>query len=233
MPQLPANQDVVVDRDIVIDLLGWTDGPLPKQEMELAAWELFCDSHPGGLWTDRGYSEERNKCRRQILRAYTRFLKMDRWTLSNMIERLEAGFGGLVFGDRGSSPTEQRELHAYAVSCIEELFARFMGDRKAARQAVAPAYDQMPWSVPCGQGIDDAWRQAYVASKFADVLTDLTCPGTPFSKLDVKDRAWLRGQTEQLVEDAVARFQSHPGDPGYRPQDEPEYDFEGRTEDEQ
>lgn len=82
------------------------------------------------------------------------------------------------------------------------------------------------WAIPSEQGIDDRWRQSFVKGKFADVLAELT--GTPLAKLDAEDRAWLKGQADQLVDDAVTYFEA-PMDDGsqYQPQDEPEYQAEG------
>lgn len=84
------------------------------------------------------------------------------------------------------------------------------------------------WSIPSGQGINESWRQAFAATQIANVLAELAA-GVPFTSLDVADRAWVRGQSEQLVSDAVDRFCSHPGDPEYRPEQEPEYDAEVRS----
>lgn len=134
---LPKGQDVIAPAD----LLGWTSGPLPNQQLEQAACELFADEHPMGLWSEPGYSDERNKARRQILRAYARFLKMSRWTLGNMVEQLEAGMGQMVFGDRGPSDGERKQLHDYAAACISDLFSIFMGDNRAAKAVDSPVAD--------------------------------------------------------------------------------------------
>lgn len=90
--------------------------------------------------------------------------------------------------------------------------------------------EEQSWSVPTGSGCSDQWRQAYVATEMAKVLAELAAR-VPFLSLSPADRSWLRAQTEQLVEDAVRRFQP-PADNGskYLPQNEPEYDLEGRTE---
>lgn len=88
------------------------------------------------------------------------------------------------------------------------------------------------WSIPSGHGIDERWRQAFVATNIAKVLAELDA-GVPFTSLDVSDRTWLREQAEQLVEDSGTRFRG-PVDKGenYLPELEPEHDFEGRTEQE-
>src|SRR5688572_6921949 len=97
--------------------------------------------------------------------------------------------------------------------------------------------DEQSWSIPSGQGVSEEWRQAYVASEMAKVLAELGAR-MPFLSLSHADRAWLRAQTEQIVEDAVVRFRP-PLDNGshYQPELEPEYeyesrDFDGRTESE-
>lgn len=87
------------------------------------------------------------------------------------------------------------------------------------------------WSIPDEQGVDARWRQAFVATRMAGVLAELAA-GVQMEKLDASDRGWLKGQAESLVEDAVVYFETPIGDSQYRPQDEPEYDFEGRTEEE-
>lgn len=89
------------------------------------------------------------------------------------------------------------------------------------------------WSIPSGQGIDERWRQAFVAGKFAEVLAELSA-GVPLKSLDATDRAWVREQADITVEAAVDRFTQPVKDDGsnYQPQDEPEYDFDGRTESE-
>lgn len=226
--QLNAQQDVVAV-EMGGDLSAWTEGPLPNQAMEQAACELFADSHPMGLWSEPGYKAERDQARKQIIRAYVRFLKANRWTLSNMVERLEDGFARVVCGDVDPSPTQRVTLRDYAAECLQGLFARFSGD---LNPMVLPDTNSHAWMIPQGPGISDVWRQSFVATKFAEVLAALTCPGVPFLTLDVKDRTWLRQQTDQLVEDAVVRFEAVPGDPEYRPEQEPEYDFDGRTENE-
>lgn len=193
--------------------------------IERVARSIFAYRWPQAAYTDPTFKEEVIDCR--LLAAQFHEILNPRWTLSSMVEQCEKGMGGVVFGDRGPSERERNMLRAYATDSIKGLFALFGGALMAAK--VAP---DVPWSIPAAQGIDQTWRQAFVATKFAEVLTALVCPAVPFLNLDVDDRTWLRGQTEQLVEDTVARFESHPGDPEYQPQDEPEYDFDGRSEDE-
>lgn len=81
------------------------------------------------------------------------------------------------------------------------------------------------WSIPSATGIDERWRQAFVKGKIAEVLAELVA-GVPIEKLDAEDRAWVKAQAEQLVDDAVERFDSPVKDNGsqYQPQDEPEHD---------
>jgi len=214
---MPANGQSV--------LSGWTDGPLPIQWLEQAACELFADAHPMGLWGEPNYSAERNACRRQVVRMYARFLTAERWTLSNMHDRLTAGFSGVLFGDRAPSVAERRRVEDFAEKCLADLFPAFSSSTNPIALPVA-------WSVPSGQGINDEWRNAFAATKFAEVLADLAVPGLPLREFDPKDRAWMREQAETLVDDTVARFTSHPGDVEYQPQEEPEYDFDGLTADE-
>lgn len=69
------------------------------------------------------------------------------------------------------------------------------------------------WIVPdVSPEVDDRWRQAFVASRVADVLAQL-CTDRRITALDVAERAWLRGQVEQLVEDALAMFTTVPPPP--------------------
>lgn len=219
MAALPNGQDIIADAPLV----GWTSGPLPILDMELAAVELFEDSHPRGLWSDQSMRAECDSARRQILRAYARFVKMNRWTLSTMHERLEDGFARVVCGDVNPTPAQRATLRAYAFTCLQGLFARFSGDKNPM---VLPDSESHTWMIPSGQGISEQWRQSYVATKFCEVLTALTCPGTEFKQLDVKDRTWLHQQTDQLVEDAIERFDTHPGDPEYKPEEEADYEVQ-------
>lgn len=117
----------------VIDQMWTGDGPLPMQAMEQAALELFADEHPINLWAEGSYRDERNQARRQIMRAYLRFVQMDRWTLSNMITKLEEGFSRIVFGDRSPSIAEAQQVRDYSEACLEDLFTLFMGDNAARR----------------------------------------------------------------------------------------------------
>ena len=57
--------------------------------------------------------------------------------------------------------------------------------------------------------IDDRWRQAFVERRVADVLAQL-CADQRFTALDAADRAWLRDQVDQLVADAMERFNAVP-----------------------
>ena len=87
------------------------------------------------------------------------------------------------------------------------------------------------WELPQlneAAGIDARWLQALVCVRFADLLAQLTT-GQRLKALSVEDRAWLRGQVEQLVEDAVQRFEVPAGDAEYRQEDEPEYARESVT----
>lgn len=88
------------------------------------------------------------------------------------------------------------------------------------------------WELPKegeATGIDGRWRASFLSLRIADLLAQLYTDQR-LRALCAQDRAWLKGQCEQLVEDAGTHFDSHPGDWQYQPQDEPEYDFDGRTE---
>jgi hypothetical protein len=119
---LPEGQDV-------IDVTGWSTGPLPDQALEQIALLLFKRQYPLSAWTDAHFSRERNDARRFALKLRAEFLKLDRWTLGNAAEHCAERMGQLVAGDRGLFPAEQKTLADYAQSCIEDLFGLFMGDR--------------------------------------------------------------------------------------------------------
>lgn len=97
---------------------------------------------------------------------------------------------------------------------FKEMFLRGM--------QIQPVY---LWSIPSGDGIDQRWRQHFVAGKIAEALSELAA-GVPIASLDADDRAWVKGQAEQLVEDAVARFDGPVKDDGsnYQPHQEREKD---------
>lgn len=196
--KLPAHQDIVTD------MLDWKGGPLPVAELEHIAFLLFGFRYPQRLFDDPLFSAERDDARRLALQLRVKFRQMDRWTLSNMQDQLEAGFTRIVCGDRGPSAAEGLTLRSYAFSCLHGLFARFSSDRTPM---VLPDSETHTWAIPQGHGISEQWQQAYVATKVAEVLTGLACPGTPFRGLDVEDRSWLRQHVEAMVTAVVARFQ--------------------------
>lgn len=113
------------------NLLGWTDGPLPNQELEHIAWMLFTYRYPEVDYDSSLFSAERNDCRRLAMQLRAKFIKMQRWTLGTMHERLEEGFARIVFGDRGPTAAEQKLLTDYAAACIADLFSIFTGDARA------------------------------------------------------------------------------------------------------
>lgn len=88
------------------------------------------------------------------------------------------------------------------------------------------------WAIPSEAGIDDRWRQAFVAGKIAEVLAELSA-GVPLKSLDALDRAWVREQADITVDAAIDRFQKPVTDDGshYEPhrEYEPDVDFDGRT----
>jgi hypothetical protein len=186
-----------------VDLLGWTHGPLPDQALEQIALKVFQRQYPVAAWADPLFSPERNDARRFTLALRVEFLRHDRWTLDTMVDRLQEGFGRIVFGDRGASAPERTTLRAYARECLQGLFARFSGDK---HPMVLPDAETHTWAIPHGQGISEQWQQSYVATKFAEVLAALGCPGVPLRSMDAQDRAWLRSRAEAMVDDTVARF---------------------------
>ncbi len=92
------------------------------------------------------------------------------------------------------------------------------------------------WELPRvaeSTGIDARWVQAFLSLRIADLLAQVST-GQKLAVLDAKDRAWLKGQADALVQDAVDRFDDDlvEGDEEYQPHHEPEYDFDGLTESE-
>lgn len=62
------------------------------------------------------------------------------------------------------------------------------------------------WIVPpVSIEIDPRWREAFVASRIADVLAQLAADQRLYG-LDRADRAWLHGKAEQLVIEALDYF---------------------------
>jgi hypothetical protein len=204
-------------------LIGWTDGPLPKPALERAAFDLFTDDHPNGLWAEDGYSAERNRYRRQVVRLYARFRVLERWTLSTMTDCCEQGMREVVCGDAGCSETQRRVIRDYAESCIEGLF-RLVGGDEAVVNGLRRMHASRKADVATfpAEDADDDEQSRQAAFWIAETLANLSC-GIPFQQLEASDRVWLQQQTDQLIEDALKRFTSHPGDPEYQPQEEPEY----------
>lgn len=71
--------------------------------------------------------------------------------------------------------------------------------------------------------IDQQWRRSFVAVRIADILARLETD-TKFLKLDVRDRAWLRGQVESLVDEVSDYFNKPPSDDGSQYEAHKEYD---------
>ena len=64
------------------------------------------------------------------------------------------------------------------------------------------------WELPrrsLTTGIDDRWLQAFVALRFADLLAQVAI-GDRLHQLPPEDRAWCKAQCENLVADAVSRY---------------------------
>lgn len=71
---------------------------------------------------------------------------------------------------------------------------------------IAQEPDEGRWYLPPrDEDIDERFREAFVATKMAEILTELATDGHLLS-LPVHDRTWLREQCESLVQDAVARL---------------------------
>lgn len=88
------------------------------------------------------------------------------------------------------------------------------------------------WELPRlaeATGIDARWLSAFVAVRVSDILAQLAT-GKRLKELQPSERAFIREQVEQTIEDVTVKFKPHFGDPEYQPELEPEYDFEGRTE---
>ena len=79
------------------------------------------------------------------------------------------------------------------------------------------------WDLPRlndAAGIDDRWLQSFVALRFADVLAQIAV-GDRLHHLSPEDRSWFKAQCENLVTDAVNRYDIYlieraeqSGDPG-------------------
>lgn len=64
------------------------------------------------------------------------------------------------------------------------------------------------WELPRlndAAGIDDRWLQSFVALRFADVLAQIAL-GDRLHQLPADDRAWFKAQCENLVTDAINRY---------------------------
>lgn len=87
------------------------------------------------------------------------------------------------------------------------------------------------WDLPPlsgAAGVTPEWRRAFCVFRFADLLAQLET-GDKLKALSVEDRAFLKGQVQQLVDD-VAQYFAQPVDDGrhYQPELEPEYHDEVR-----
>lgn len=69
------------------------------------------------------------------------------------------------------------------------------------------------WELPRqsdATGIDERWVSSFLALRFADLLAQHVT-GERLKRLSPASRAWLKGQCEQLVEDALVKFQDFDG----------------------
>lgn len=110
------------------DLLGWTGGPLPNADLEHIAWLLFGFRYPQVQYDSSLFSDERNDCRRLALKLRIKFVKMDRWTLSNAAEKLTDEFMQLFYGDRAMGSSTRDQVQDYAESCLEDGAKTFCAD---------------------------------------------------------------------------------------------------------
>lgn len=146
---LPKGQDVIAEAD----LLGWNgNGPLPTRALEQGAWFLFNLDHADWQW-DRVTSAVRDDYRLRYMRLRTRILIEERWTLGNMLDKLDAGFTRLVCGDRGPSVRESNLIRDYAESCLQDLFKLLGGDQgdllaKGVEVASSASYKYVPEHEP-------------------------------------------------------------------------------------
>lgn len=112
------------------DPLGWIGtGPLPVFELEMAAAELFADSHPRRLWSEAGMEKEANQARRAVMQLAEKLLKRTRWTLQNAPELLTDQLCNLIFGDECANTTVRLQVQDFAESVMEDAVKLFAGDR--------------------------------------------------------------------------------------------------------
>lgn len=103
--------------NLIEQLRGWSTGPLPDQELELAAWRLFSVSHPSADWADNIWHDTRNAFRAEVVK-----LALLPWTLSTALDLLTEQSIRLTFGDREIGPELRQEIRNYAESYLEDLW---------------------------------------------------------------------------------------------------------------
>lgn len=84
------------------------------------------------------------------------------------------------------------------------------------------------WRLPTGEGIDDRWLDAYIATQLQDVLARRFF-NTPFPKLTTPDRAAIRMQVEGFVGQMSLLFGERPVLAFSKP--DADVNFDGLTED--
>lgn len=115
------------------DLMGWTSGPLPVQDLEQIAFAIFQFRYPRSSYDDPLFKEERNDCRALTLKLRAKFLRAERWTIHNAVEQLTDASCQLLFGDHLVNTKTRGEIQDYAESYIEDLNKLFGGaDRRVA-----------------------------------------------------------------------------------------------------
>jgi hypothetical protein len=114
--ELPKGQTVILD---------WNGGPLPDQHLEQIALKVFRRQYPMAAWTDPTFKSERDDARRFAMQLRVDYLKLDRWTLANCVEKLTDESCQLVYGDRRLGSTIRNQVKDFAESYIEDLAKLF------------------------------------------------------------------------------------------------------------
>lgn len=129
-----SDQDVFVPDSL---LLAWKRGPLPSQELENIAADLFALQFPRHFWAEQSFTVERNTYRRAAIALRLKVLQMDRWTLGNAVEKLTDESCQLVYGDRRLGSTIRNQVKDFAESYLEDLAKLFPGKLFYANQVDA------------------------------------------------------------------------------------------------
>jgi hypothetical protein len=107
------------------NVMTWQTGPLPDPRLEAIALTLFATFYPKHEWVNPVFLAEKNTCRRLAIRLRVDYLELDRWTISNAVERLSERLAVLIFGDRKLGPTITKEVEDFAQSCISDAAVAF------------------------------------------------------------------------------------------------------------